>query len=162
MLQQERKRGTKKEQGERRERSNQPMAAYRIEVGRRHRVEPRQIVGALANEGGLGRDDFGFIQIRPDFSIVELPAELPREVLDRLEKTRISGQLIELKPDRGGRSRRDGDSKRDFKSGRDDRGGRGDRGRDDRPKRGRDDRGRDEQSWRDGRSSRPARKPRHK
>ena len=88
--------------------------------------------------------------------------KLPREVLDRLEKTRISGQLIELKPDRGGRSRRDGDSKRDFKSGRDDRRGRGDRGRDDRPKRGRDDRGRDEQSWRDGRSSRPARKPRHK
>ena len=29
------------------------MATYRIAVGKRHRVEPRQIVGALANEGGL-------------------------------------------------------------------------------------------------------------
>ncbi|WP_442927364.1 DEAD/DEAH box helicase [Microbacterium sp. EF45047] len=76
-------------------------APYRIEVGRRHRVEPRQIVGALANEGGLGRDDFGAIDIRPDFSIVELPANLDRSVLDRLRDTRISGRPIEIKPDRG-------------------------------------------------------------
>ena len=53
------------------------MATYRIAVGKRHRVEPRQIVGALANEGGLSRGDFGAIQIRPDFSLVELPADLP-------------------------------------------------------------------------------------
>ena len=37
----------------------QPMATYRIAVGKRHKVEPRQIVGALANEGGLSRGDFG-------------------------------------------------------------------------------------------------------
>lgn len=78
------------------------MATYRIAVGKRHRVEPRQIVGALANEGGLKRDDFGAIQIRPDFSLVELPADLPRATLDRLEGTRISGRLIELRLDTGG------------------------------------------------------------
>jgi ATP-dependent RNA helicase DeaD len=49
-------------------------------------------VGALANEGGLSRDDFGHIKIRPDFSIVELPADLPRDVLGRLKGTRISGR----------------------------------------------------------------------
>ncbi|HEV2796279.1 MAG TPA: DEAD/DEAH box helicase, partial [Nocardioides sp.] len=42
-------------------RSGEPMAAYRLEVGKRHKVEPRQIVGALANEGGLSRGDFGHI-----------------------------------------------------------------------------------------------------
>ncbi|WP_404472319.1 DEAD/DEAH box helicase [Microbacterium aerolatum] len=81
-------------------------APYRIEVGRRHRVEPRQIVGALANEGGLGRDDFGAIKINPDFSIVELPANMDSSVLDKLKNTRISGQLIEIKPDRGAPGRR--------------------------------------------------------
>src|SRR5690606_7376065 len=64
-------------------------------------VEPRQIVGALANEGGLGRDDFGAITIRPDFSIVELPADLDHAVLAKLRDTRISGRLIEITPDRG-------------------------------------------------------------
>jgi ATP-dependent RNA helicase DeaD len=77
---------------------------YRIAVGRRHKVEPRQIVGALANEGGLRREDFGAIQIRPDFSLVELPADLSRDTLKRLENTRISGRLIELRPDRYGNS----------------------------------------------------------
>src|SRR6187431_1676191 len=87
--------------------ANKTLAAYRIEVGKRQRVEPRQIVGALANEGGLSRDDFGHIDIRPDFSIVELPADLPRETLDRLASTRISGKLIEIKPDRGQPGQRD-------------------------------------------------------
>ena len=100
---------------ERRPRSGAPLSPYRIEVGKRQRVEPRQIVGALANEGGLNRQDFGRIDIRPDFSIVELPADLPRETLDRLSDTRIGGKPIELRPDprpfrstRGPRDDRDG------------------------------------------------------
>lgn len=87
------------------------MATYRIAVGKRHRVEPRQIVGALANEGGLSRGDFGAIQIRPDFSLVELPADLPRETLDRLSDTRISGKLIEIRLDTGGPRRTGGDDR---------------------------------------------------
>ncbi|KRB36224.1 cold-shock protein [Microbacterium sp. Root180] len=95
------------ERPQRRERApREGMATYRIAVGKRHRVEPRQIVGALANEGGLRRDDFGAIQIRPDFSLVELPADLSRGTLDKLSDTRISGRLIELRLDSGGPSRR--------------------------------------------------------
>ncbi|UMG94299.1 DEAD/DEAH box helicase [Nocardioides sp. TF02-7] len=91
------------ERGERRGRrgSDQPMASYKIQVGKRHRVEPRQIVGAIANEGGLGRNDFGAITIRGDYSIVELPAKLPQHVWEKLKETRISGKLIELQRDYG-------------------------------------------------------------
>ena len=66
-----------------RARSDSNLATYRINVGKRHKVEPRQIVGAIANEGGLSRKDFGAITIRPDFSLVELPAELPAAHLGR-------------------------------------------------------------------------------
>ncbi len=52
------------------------LVRWRISVGKRHRVEPRQIVGALANEGGLKRADFGRIDIKPNFSLVELPPDL--------------------------------------------------------------------------------------
>ncbi|MGB0101173.1 MAG: DbpA RNA binding domain-containing protein, partial [Nocardioides sp.] len=82
-------------------RSDVTMAMYRINVGKRHKVEPRQIVGAIANEGGLRRGDFGHIQIRPDFSLVELPADLSNDVFDALRQTRISGKLIELQRDNG-------------------------------------------------------------
>jgi ATP-dependent RNA helicase DeaD len=64
-------------------------------------VEPRQIVGAIANEGGLSREDFGHIKIFPEFSLVDLPGNLPNEVLARLTGTRISGKLIEIRADRG-------------------------------------------------------------
>jgi ATP-dependent RNA helicase DeaD len=106
-------RGTHGDKWERPDRSDRPdrgqrssgaKTTYRIAVGKRQKVEPRQIVGAIANEGGLNRGDFGAIQIRPDFSLVELPADLSGDVLDRLQNTRISGKLIELKPDRGGSS----------------------------------------------------------
>ena len=84
-------------------RSDVPMATYTIAVGKRHRVEPRQIVGALANEGGLNRADFGHIDIRGDHSLVELPAELSPQTWAALERTRISGRLIDLTAE-GGRS----------------------------------------------------------
>ncbi len=84
-----------------------PKTTYRIAVGKRQKVEPRQIVGALANEGGLGRGDFGAIQIRPDFSLVELPANLSADTLRRLENTRISGKLIELRPDKFASAKRE-------------------------------------------------------
>ncbi|MCJ0904742.1 DEAD/DEAH box helicase [Rhodococcus sp. ARC_M6] len=79
----------------------QELATYRIAVGKRHRVVPGAIVGAIANEGGLRRSDFGHISIRPDHSIVELPADLSNETLEALRRTRISGVLIQLQPDFG-------------------------------------------------------------
>jgi ATP-dependent RNA helicase DeaD len=83
-------------------RTDVPMATYRIAVGKRHKVEPRQIVGAIANEGGLSRQDFGHIDIRGDHSLVELPADLPGDAWSKLSGTRISGKLIELTVDNGG------------------------------------------------------------
>jgi ATP-dependent RNA helicase DeaD len=90
------------------------LATYRIAVGKRHKVMPGAIVGAIANEGGLHRSDFGHITIRPDHSLVELPAKLSKQTLKALEKTRIQGNLINLQPDRGGPSpkRPPGKSKR--------------------------------------------------
>jgi ATP-dependent RNA helicase DeaD len=75
------------------------FTTYRIAVGKRHKIGPGAIVGAIANEGGLHRSDFGHIAIGPDFSLVELPAKLPRATLKKLERTRISGVLINLRPD---------------------------------------------------------------
>jgi ATP-dependent RNA helicase DeaD len=80
-----------------------PRVPYRISVGRRHKVLPGQIVGALANEGGLSRGDFGHIDIQLDHTIVELPADLGPEVYERLKRTRVSGQLVELRREEAGR-----------------------------------------------------------
>ena len=103
---------------------------YRLDVGKRQHVRPGAIVGALANEGGLNSKDFGRITIGGDFTLVELPKNLDQSVLDRLEDTRISGQLINIQRDHGAPPR-DRGGRGGYRGGRgrdDDRGGRG-RGR---------------------------------
>ncbi|MBD8217587.1 DEAD/DEAH box helicase [Microbacterium sp. CFBP 13617] len=110
--------GGSRDSGPRRDTSGR-FSTYRIAVGRRQRVEPRQIVGALANEGGLRRNDFGAIQIRQDFSLVELPADLSSDTIGRLADTRISGQLIDLRLDGGGRSAKRSDRPQRRESDRD-------------------------------------------
>lgn len=77
------------------------LTMYRIEVGHRDRVKPGQIVGAIANEGGLSRDDFGRIQIREDFSLVELPANLSDSTIEQLRGTKVGGRAIRISLDRG-------------------------------------------------------------
>ena len=77
--------------------SQKQLAGYRISVGRRNRVNPSQIVGALINEGGLSRADIGKIDIRTDHTLVELPARLPKRASQALAETRIGRQPIELR-----------------------------------------------------------------
>jgi len=100
--QRERNERTRDERRDRPEKPRQtrPFTTYRVSVGKRHKIGPGAIVGAIANEGGLHRSDFGHIAIGPDFSLVELAAKLPKATLKKLEHTRISGVLIDLRPER--------------------------------------------------------------
>lgn len=104
------KRREREDRGERSERPprapREGLATYRIAVGKRHKVGPGHIVGAIANEGGLHRNEFGHITIRLDHSLVELPEKLSKKTLKALENTRISGVLINLQPDRPQRRER--------------------------------------------------------
>ena len=132
------------------DRGSQDMETYRLAVGKRQHVRPGAIVGALANEGGLSNKDFGRITIGSDFTLVELPKGLPKSVFDNLRDTRISGQLIHIEKDTGGRGR--GGYNRSDRGDRDwddrgDRGGRGGYNRD----RGNGGRNRDRGDWNDRR-----------
>ena len=124
------KRGPKKG----RNHSDEGMVNYKLNVGRASRVKASAIVGALANEGGIKGSQIGSIDIRQHFTIVGLPEDLPKGFFDRLRDTKIAGEFINIRKDRGpqgggGRSFRRND-RRDggFRSRRDDhRGGRDDR-----------------------------------
>lgn len=67
---------------------NKGMQRYRIEVGREHGATPKEIVGAIANEGGIEGRNIGQINLFDTYSTVELP-ELPAELLNFLKSTRV-------------------------------------------------------------------------
>jgi len=72
------------------------MERFRIAVGKRHGVEPREIVGAIANEAGIEGQYIGMINIEQDFSTVDLPEGMPKEILKHLKRTRVKGQNLEM------------------------------------------------------------------
>lgn len=74
------------------------MASYRIDVGYKHDVKPGNIVGAIANEANMDSAHIGRIQIHDDYSVVDLPDDLPKDVIAHLKKTWVSGQQLNMTP----------------------------------------------------------------
>ena len=72
------------------------LVTWRVAVGRRHGIQVRNLVGAIANEGGLASNQIGGIALQGDYSLVELPADLPAATLQALRKTRVGGQMLRL------------------------------------------------------------------
>jgi len=72
------------------------METYRIEVGHTHGVKPGNIVGAIANETGIDGDHIARIRIQDDYSTVELPAGIPKELFEELKKVRVAGQQLNI------------------------------------------------------------------
>ena len=72
--------------------------SYRLEVGREHGVEPKHIVGAIANEAGLDGRLIGAIRLHDSYSTVDLPVGMPRELFRHLQKVRVCGRPMQLRP----------------------------------------------------------------
>ncbi|MBS3954781.1 DEAD/DEAH box helicase [Methylicorpusculum oleiharenae] len=76
--------------------SDVEMETYRIEVGRTHGVKPGNIVGAIANETGLDGDHIARIKIEENYSTVELPAGMPKDLFNDLKKVRVAGLPLNI------------------------------------------------------------------
>lgn len=68
------------------------MARLFLRVGRRDKVRPADLVGAVANEANLPGDAVGDIDIYDTFSFVEVPADAADRVLRALNRTTIRGR----------------------------------------------------------------------
>ena len=73
------------------------LQRYRIEVGRNQGATPKEIVGAIANEGGIEGRFIGQIHLFDDYSTVELPAQLPNDVLSTLKRTRVKQKPLNIR-----------------------------------------------------------------
>ncbi|NVM75720.1 ATP-dependent RNA helicase DeaD [Duganella sp. SG902] len=75
------------------------MRTYRIEVGYQHGVKPGNIVGAIANEGGIDSKNIGRIEIFDDFTVLDMPDTLSREALELMAGIRVAGQALRISVD---------------------------------------------------------------
>jgi ATP-dependent RNA helicase DeaD len=78
------------------------METYRLEVGRNNDVQPGNIVGAIANEAKLESRNIGRIKIFDDYSLVDLPEGISKEVIAHLKNVWVAGQRLNISKLHGG------------------------------------------------------------
>ena len=62
-------------------------------------MKPGNIVGAIANEAGLDSKRIGRVDIRDDYSLVDLPAGMPDDILQHLKGVWVVGQQLRIVED---------------------------------------------------------------
>lgn len=72
------------------------MDTYKIQVGSSDGAEPRNIVGAIANEVELDSKYIGSIEIFDKYSTVDLPKDMPKDILNMLQKVIVSGKRLNI------------------------------------------------------------------
>jgi ATP-dependent RNA helicase DeaD len=105
----DRKGGGKGGRAPRREMSGHPGGRFQgpgpktrlfINLGRRDRVRPGDLVGAIANESDLTGRDIGPINITDNFSTVDVPAAAADDVIAAIKRTTIRGKRPTIRRDR--------------------------------------------------------------
>ncbi|MEQ9070868.1 MAG: DbpA RNA binding domain-containing protein [Gimesia chilikensis] len=72
------------------------MERYKLQVGHNHGVKPGNIVGAIANEANLDSQYIGRINIFDEFSTVDLPEGMPRNIFRALKNVWVAGQQLRI------------------------------------------------------------------
>jgi ATP-dependent RNA helicase DeaD len=70
-----------------------------IQAGRSHGVRPQDVVGALANEGGLNGDQIGAIRIDESTTTVDVPIDQAERLIKRMTKSWVRGTPMGLSTD---------------------------------------------------------------
>ena len=108
---------------------NTPMDTYRIEVGREHGVQVKNIVGAIANEADISSKFIGDIRLFEAHSTVELPKGMPADKVNHFQKVYICKRPMkltlsqsegregrEVRENRAPRNKSEGNKKRSFRA----------------------------------------------
>jgi len=69
-------------------------------VGRNASVTPKDLVGAIANEGGISGRQIGTIEVKESFSLVEVPNDAADNVIRAMRSSRIKGRKATIRRER--------------------------------------------------------------
>jgi ATP-dependent RNA helicase DeaD len=70
------------------------MVKLSIGIGKSAGIQPKHIVGAVANETGLPGRSIGRIEIADRYTTFDVPGEVAEAVIDALNKTKIMGRRV--------------------------------------------------------------------
>ena len=74
------------------------MVRLFINIGKKQRVRPGDILGAIAGESGMDGKLIGTIDMYDKYPFVEVPREYAREVLNAMKNVKIKGKTVAVEP----------------------------------------------------------------
>ena len=75
------------------------LETFRLDVGRSHGVQVKNIVGAIANEANINSRFIGDIKLNDDYSTIELPKGMPEKTMKHLEGVYVCKRQLNIKKD---------------------------------------------------------------
>lgn len=78
--------------------SNKNMMRLSLQIGRRNKIKPSHIVGAITDQFDVGKDSIGKIVIKDNYTHVDFSQDLALEVLDAKKNVKINGNRVEFEP----------------------------------------------------------------
>lgn len=77
------------------------MVRLFVNIGKKHKVRPGDIVGAIAGNTGIRGKVIGRIDVYDNYTFVEVPKENAKEVLETMKEGQIKGRSIKIEPSKG-------------------------------------------------------------
>lgn len=74
------------------------MVRLFINVGKKHKIRPGDMVGAIAGETGMPGRLIGSINVHEDYTFVEVPSEYAYQVLEAMKHAKIKGKSVNIEP----------------------------------------------------------------
>lgn len=74
------------------------MVRLFINVGKKHKIRPGDMVGAIAGETGMPGRLIGSINVHEDYTFVEVPSEYAYQVLEVMKHAKIKGKSVNIEP----------------------------------------------------------------
>lgn len=74
------------------------MVRLFINIGKKNKARPGDIVGALAGESGIPGKVIGSIDMYDKYTFVEVPREYAKEVLNAMKNAKIKGKSVAVEP----------------------------------------------------------------
>jgi ATP-dependent RNA helicase DeaD len=76
--------------------TDENMARLFITIGKKDKVKPNDIVGAVAGETGIPGRVIGHIDIYEEFTFVDVPKDYVKEIITGMKNKKIKGKKINI------------------------------------------------------------------
>lgn len=73
------------------------MVRYRLDVGGKHQITSEELKKVLVEESGVDWNNINNVNIQSDYTLVELPDEMPQDIFLHLKTVEIKQHKLDIK-----------------------------------------------------------------